>query len=345
MVKFSRRRGQEERSSLSRLILLYGPPGTGKTSLALGLAQKASIRLIHEFGTLKLIQIDTSTIFSKWLGESAHKVKEIFSNIIEMCRNSPQHFTCVILDEIESLASSRAESSARMEVHDTVRATNALLQAFDTMLSQNNIIVIATSNLQELLDDAFLSRCDYSFFIDLPSAKARYEIMRGSLQTLISRGIIQTEEAIPYYDDILQTVNSQPDQLGSNVLRLAQSLAGQDCRILSKLAEAALIEQMVADTCSLSEALRFISKSLEEHRSSRFLKRRLSESIQKAKAGQDLVKSRVSRRQRMKLDDSQFVDRAAGNRTTSQDSIGRLFDSKVEFETDITSISSEEGSL
>lgn len=258
VVKFARIRGPCEKSSLNRLILLHGPPGTGKTSLALGLAQKASIRLSQTFTATKLIQIDTSTLFSKWLGESAQKVKEIFSSIVEMCEKSPDHFICVVLDEIESLASSRAESAARMEVHDTIRATNALLQAFDILLEQTNILVIATSNMREMLDQAFISRCDYAFSIDLPSVKARYAILRRSLQTLIHHGIIQTQESIPSYKDAWHTTRSQPDRPGSILLQIAELLSDQDGRKLSKLAEAAIVENLLTDTCELHEALEFI---------------------------------------------------------------------------------------
>lgn len=112
---------------MNPLILLHGPPGTGKTSLCQGLAQKIAIRLRSQYDNTTLIQINTSTLLSKYYSESAKQVDEIFTMIAHMCQEEPHTFTCVLIDEVESIASSREYSTDGGESHDSLRATNALL--------------------------------------------------------------------------------------------------------------------------------------------------------------------------------------------------------------------------
>jgi AAA+ superfamily predicted ATPase len=97
-------------SDINSLILLHGPPGTGKTTLCQGLAQKISIQLSSSYPQTKLIQIKTANLLSKYYSESAKKVDEIFTAIEAMCEEDQQQFICVLIDEVESIASSRQSS-------------------------------------------------------------------------------------------------------------------------------------------------------------------------------------------------------------------------------------------
>lgn len=97
-------------TDINSLMLLHGPPGTGKTSLCQGLAQKISIRLNTSYYQTKLIQINTSNLLSKYYSESAKKVDKIFTAIEIMCEEDAQQFICVLIDEVESIASSRQSS-------------------------------------------------------------------------------------------------------------------------------------------------------------------------------------------------------------------------------------------
>ncbi|KAI9772314.1 MAG: hypothetical protein M1840_001063 [Geoglossum simile] len=132
----------------SRLILLHGPPGTGKSTLCRGLAQKLSIRLRKRFSNGKFVEIDSHSLFSKWFGGSAKLVGQTFREIERLVDEDEDAFVCVLIDEVESLTSSRQSASAN-EPGDGVRATNALLTALDRLHARPNIVVLCTSNLIE----------------------------------------------------------------------------------------------------------------------------------------------------------------------------------------------------
>lgn len=127
LVRFSLRSGGGRQGDVNPLILLYGPPGTGKSSLCQGLAQKIAIRLRSKYDSTTLVQINTATLLSKYYSESAKHVDEIFNKVAHMCQEEPNSFTCVLIDEVESIASAREFSTSGGESHDSLRATNALL--------------------------------------------------------------------------------------------------------------------------------------------------------------------------------------------------------------------------
>jgi len=277
-VKFSRALNTANlRPRTNRLILLSGPSGTGKTTLCQALAQKLSIRLNRNYSSTSLIQINAATLLSKFFSESAKHIFQVFTAILTHCTSSPKHFTIVLIDEIESLASSRSSANNRGEVQDTIRATNALLTGFDKVKSQPNLIILCTSNMVDTLDAAFLDRCGHRIIIKEPSEAARYQILRDGIQELIAAKIVNTDQSIPSYRDAQLELLSEPKKPGSVLMKLCNFLGPSTCpqrsgiegrgrisaRYLGQLPEVALADRLIMDSCSLDEALQHMTKFVE----------------------------------------------------------------------------------
>lgn len=130
----------------NRLCLLHGPPGSGKSTLCRALAQKLSIRLSRVFPHAVLVEVNTNSMLSKYFGESGKLIANLFDKIHSIAQ-TPTTLVCVIMDEVETIASSREKASNGGECSDSVRATNQLLTALDRLRALPNIIVLCTSNL------------------------------------------------------------------------------------------------------------------------------------------------------------------------------------------------------
>lgn len=250
--------------------MLYGNPGTGKTTLCQGLAQKISIRLKDDYPDTMLIQIRTATLLSKYYSESAKKVDEIFTSIERMCKDDPERFICVLIDEVESIANSRESGAWLGETQETLRATNALLTGLDRVKYNSNIILLCTSNMFDSLDAAFLDRCGLKLAVNPPSTASQYTILRGCIQKLIRRGIILSKEVLPSYRDAKVDLELSKDLPSSKLLILVEQIGSINThlsplgsisgRSLSQLPEQALLRYMREEECDLDKSFRLIEQ-------------------------------------------------------------------------------------
>lgn len=120
-MSFSARQDTHSWTRWNRIILLYGPSGTGKSSLSRALAQQLSIRLRCQYPYTKLIEIDAHSLFSRYFGESGKLVGKIFGAIDSMLDAEQDTFFYIFVDEIESLASARQQSTNNSEPRDSLR--------------------------------------------------------------------------------------------------------------------------------------------------------------------------------------------------------------------------------
>jgi SpoVK/Ycf46/Vps4 family AAA+-type ATPase len=66
----------------------------------------------------------------------------------------------VLIDEVETLTASRQGGMSGSEPGDAVRVVNAVLTQLDHIKTLKNVLVLATSNLTDAIDPAFLDRAD-----------------------------------------------------------------------------------------------------------------------------------------------------------------------------------------
>ncbi|MBB1177662.1 AAA family ATPase [Brevundimonas aurantiaca] len=166
---------------LHGLMVLAGPPGTGKTTLARGLATKVAAMLRPS--KVNFLQIDPHGLASASLGKSQQQVGTLFNQTIPEAGMGG--FAVILLDEVETLAADRKKMSLEANPVDVHRATDAVLASLDLLTQQHrNILLIATTNYPQAVDDAFLSRADLIEYIPPPNAEARAEIIRDTLEGL-----------------------------------------------------------------------------------------------------------------------------------------------------------------
>ncbi|SMD22436.1 ATPase family associated with various cellular activities (AAA) [Kibdelosporangium aridum] len=179
------------------LVVLAGPPGTGKTTLCQGLAQAAAMAVANR-GATTFVEVDPHAFPSEMLGESQRAVRRLFAETLpELAARRPH--TVVLVDEVEALAVRRSAASFETNPVDVHRATDAVLSGLDALRAAcPHLLLLATTNFTEGVDEAFLSRADLVLRLDLPDVDVLARIIRSSLAELATlwptlRGLAQDE--------------------------------------------------------------------------------------------------------------------------------------------------------
>jgi SpoVK/Ycf46/Vps4 family AAA+-type ATPase len=256
----------------NRILLLHGLPGTGKTSLCRALAHKLAIRMIHRFpGGATLLDVRAHSLFSKWFSTSGKLVSALFQMVRDMVQDDPTALVCVLVDEVESLASSRSASHGG-DPSDAMRAVNSLLTSLDKLRSFPNVLVLATTNLTDSIDAAFVDRVDLKLHIDLPILKARYEILRSCVFEMQRVGIVEgrSDSTLLYFDQRNEETDALNPVDNNGILFVcakdADGLSGRSLRRLPLQAHAQFLGGRTV--VSLEEFLEALGKAIREEQSS-----------------------------------------------------------------------------
>jgi len=131
-----------------RKLLLIGPPGCGKTMTAQAIAGELRIPVF-------IVRLDG--IVSKYMGESIAKLRLIFDAM-------PENRGVYLFDEFDSIGSHRNQGQDLGEIK---RILNSFLINIEK--DQSNSIIIAATNMPEMLDKALFRRFDDVINYPLPA--------------------------------------------------------------------------------------------------------------------------------------------------------------------------------
>lgn len=147
-------------AKLPKGVLLYGKSGVGKTLIAKAIAGEASV---------PFFAISASEVHSKFLGRSEENIRKLFKVA------KAEAPSIIFVDELDSIATKRYQNFSNSYAASFL---NQFLSCMDGFEDTDGVIIIATTNHLEQLDEAVLrsGRFDRQIYIPEPKKKARAEL-------------------------------------------------------------------------------------------------------------------------------------------------------------------------
>lgn len=172
------------------VALFNGAPGTGKTMAAQVMAAELE---------LDLFRIDLATVVSKYIGETAKHLGQIF-------RRAARMNAVLLFDEADALFSKRTEVK---DSHDRYANadTNYLLQ----LLEEYRGIVILATNKKQNIDPAFIRRVRYVLDFPRPEKEQRQQIWQQVV------GALGGAEVAQHLDTPLESLATQVEISGAQI--------------------------------------------------------------------------------------------------------------------------------
>lgn len=183
-------------------FLFYGKPGTGKTESAYQIA-----RILER----DILSVDFEQLIDSRLGETAKNVAKLFDEI-----NHLQYGKVIIVfDEIDSLVLDRINSN---DLREMGRVTSVFIRELEEL--NENIVLIATTNLFEKFDKAVVRRFDATISFNRYSKEDLIEIADSMLTTSLKKAsnlrkdirlfnkILKNLKEIPYPGDLKQIIKT-----------------------------------------------------------------------------------------------------------------------------------------
>ncbi|MSR60498.1 MAG: AAA family ATPase [Planctomycetaceae bacterium] len=151
---------REHGLSARRKLLLVGPPGVGKTMTSWALA--GELKLPH-------FTVQLHSLITKYMGETAAKLFAIF----EAMRHTRGVY---LFDEFDAIGSMRAGSN---DVGEIRRVLNSFLQFLEQ--DESDSVIVAATNLEDLLDDALFRRFDDVIRYRFPNRPELHDLIANRL--------------------------------------------------------------------------------------------------------------------------------------------------------------------
>jgi cell division protease FtsH len=155
-------------------IVLHGPPGCGKTF---------AVERLVEFIDWPSYSINSNSVGSPYIHHTSKKISEIFDKAIDTAPS------IIIIDEMEAFLSDR-QSENSSGLHHVEEVAEFLRRIPEAV--QNKVLIIAMTNLIEMIDQAILRRGRFDHIIEV-GMPSRNEVA-SLIDSLLSK--------LPKADDI-----------------------------------------------------------------------------------------------------------------------------------------------
>lgn len=131
-------------------MLFEGSPGEGKSTIAYNIAKYALDKY-----EVECYQISVTDIIKSELGKAAYNTHKALKEIEKIGRSNG---AIIFIDEIDRLCVNRKDNRESSEMK---RVLIELMDFLDDLSINNKLVVIATTNIANDLDEALLRRFDY----------------------------------------------------------------------------------------------------------------------------------------------------------------------------------------
>jgi len=148
--------------------IFYGSPGTGKTETAYQIAKTTG---------RDILLVDISQSKSMWFGESEKLIKEIFETYKKICNNE-KTIPILLFNEADAILNKRQENGSSNVGQTENAIQNILLEEIEKF----DGILIATTNLEGNLDNAYERRFLFKIKFKSPTVEVKSKIWKSKLR-------------------------------------------------------------------------------------------------------------------------------------------------------------------
>lgn len=168
------RRLEEYKMPIGITAIFFGDPGTGKTETVYQLARKTGRPIFH---------VNIGEVISEWHNATEKRLGELFDQykkMVEQSLSRKEPVPIFLFNEADAIFGKRLNPPRQGSEISENRVQNILLEQMEQMEG----ILIATTNMESNLDEAFSRRFLFKIKFPKPDAKVQEKIWRYKLKWL-----------------------------------------------------------------------------------------------------------------------------------------------------------------